>query len=474
MKCNYDINDAFDYLDGQSDTEFAQQLEQCEACANHVAECQMARSVWSSVETPELTDDQWATLDRKIRQQIIDEESANKPYWMPSFGRQLAWSGALAALAIAAYVSVVSSGNPTDKTAPATPKTTIASLTAGDEVKTTTEPKRVTVAQARIDIAQQSSVKVESLTDENTVIKLESGAVTLDVSPRPTGVTFQVTANDVLVTVVGTRFTVAINDDDSVLVSVEHGRVSVNQEGTEPTLLTDGGSIRKPAMKWVAEQGATAKLPSEQTPDASEQMEKRKRNNQTTAPSPDTTNETAKSASKVSRQKSKRAKRSSPKKKRQQKPGSNSTIGTAPKTIEKTTSKVPSTAARAVVENKLQVTEASQKTSAQTETEIDEQSPEAGTRIEALKTTDVGRSKLRQIVKRIGQISYSECVAQLQSWMANHRRHRKWNDAYYALGYCEFHRGNKKRANKIFTSKRLSKHRMLRKAGDYFNPRRPR
>jgi len=467
MKCNYDLNDAFDYLDGVSNEQFSQHLDGCGACTTHVADCRAARAVWKSVDSPELTDSQWASLDRKIRLRVLDEESETRPSWLPTLGRQLAWTGALAALAIATYVSFLSPENQ-KQSPPATVASdnSVQTLSSGDAVTTGKQHQTVTVAEARMNVAPQSRCKVASLTASNTVVELQTGSVTFDVKPRPKGVTFQVKANDVMVTVVGTRFTVEIDDLGAVLVSVEHGQVSVQQGSAMASLLSDGDTIRKSVKPSIAKTEESEVTPTNETTeeatapqvveagkDAPVDVEADESVTQPTTPSVPT--------------KPKRSKRATTKKKR---PAKTAKHAMPAKNNKKTTATEPPQEAAGPVRVVVK-----QPVTPKAKVVLDvSKKAEPATSVEATQSADPGRAALRRIVTRIGKISYSECVSKLKGWMSKHRRHRKWNDAYYALGYCEFRRGNKKRANKIFTSKRLSKHRMLRKTGDYFNPRRPR
>jgi hypothetical protein len=81
------------------------------------------------------------------------------------------------------------------------------------------------LGDARLDVGDAAELDVERAADGTTTVRLARGEVTCDVEPRPGRAPFHVVADDVVVTVVGTRFAVARDGD--VRVRVERGTVKV-------------------------------------------------------------------------------------------------------------------------------------------------------------------------------------------------------------------------------------------------------
>jgi TolA-binding protein len=90
----------------------------------------------------------------------------------------------------------------------------------------------------------------------------------------------------------------------------------------------------------------------------------------------------------------------------------------------------------------------------------------------ASQSADPAVDELKTIFKRISRANASVCILELHGWLKRHPKHRKRMDARYAMGYCEFQRGNLRAANRIFAN--LPKgNRWIRKVGDYLNPPKP-
>jgi transmembrane sensor len=117
----------------------------------------------------------------------------------------------------------------------------------------------------RISPAKDASrVRVMRPSDDNQEVVLESGAATFEVTRNPER-TFRVRANDALVTVLGTTFTVERIGEQGVRVTVEEGHVRVTFDGEDYDLRTgdavelpktaeDIDSRPKPAPRaWVEE-----------------------------------------------------------------------------------------------------------------------------------------------------------------------------------------------------------------------------
>jgi TolA-binding protein len=84
-----------------------------------------------------------------------------------------------------------------------------------------------TVGQDRFGLDRFGKTRIEDLTPEQTTIRLIHGRAAFEVSPRPPGSCFTVEAGEVTIEVIGTRFSVAMDNNLNVTVCVEEGNVSV-------------------------------------------------------------------------------------------------------------------------------------------------------------------------------------------------------------------------------------------------------
>jgi len=123
-------------------------------------------------------------------------------------------------------------------------------------VVTADESSLIELEDAEIRVAAHSSVKVEVEPAGEAKVDLERGAVECNVEPRAGRRRFSVRAGDVVVSVVGTRFTVA-RRDSGVHVAVARGVVLVR---------ADGASYRVGAGEaWPAAVARASDAPEEPT-----------------------------------------------------------------------------------------------------------------------------------------------------------------------------------------------------------------
>jgi hypothetical protein len=140
----------------------------------------------------------------------VDAVFAAKPRW------RMRAMVACAGLAVAAAIAlVVFRHEPTP----------MASETASRIVTPVGGSSRFMVADAVIDAGSDTSVEVQRTADGGVTLVLARGSVDCDVEPRHGRPPFRVVAGDVIVEVVGTRFTVARTS--AVRVDVSRGKVRV-------------------------------------------------------------------------------------------------------------------------------------------------------------------------------------------------------------------------------------------------------
>ncbi len=256
MKRTYDINDAFAFLSGEMSSSEAEAYEASvrhnPAVAEQLDEARAARALFAqSAEQAQPSELDWPRIDRAMFDRIAQEDAPPVPAdslgWLWRMGRGMVWMGAAAALALGLYVSYRALSPTPSLDAPETtaPVAVNAPVEAelGELVAAGKRSKRVTVAMATVTLTPATACKVAQKDGAATIIDLIGGSATFDVGKRAPGEVFQVRANDVLVTVVGTRFTVSLDAEGSVSVAVDHGIVRVKKAAEAATTLRGGDSI---------------------------------------------------------------------------------------------------------------------------------------------------------------------------------------------------------------------------------------
>jgi hypothetical protein len=171
----------------------------------------------------------------------------------PSRRRWIAYGVAAAALAAAIGFVIVPRGEPARHVAAESPSLIVTPVGGSS---------RFTVDDSVIDAGGDTSVEVKRGTAGETTLVLARGSVDCNVEPRAGRPPFRVDAGDVLVEVVGTRFTVA-RHGEVVRVDVTRGKVRVTS-GSEQRVLAPGDS-------WTP--GVSASTPPPPTPPATDEAE---------------------------------------------------------------------------------------------------------------------------------------------------------------------------------------------------------
>lgn len=143
---------------------------------------------------------------------------------------------ATAALVVTTLTGTMEPGNHIDSARPGHDSVvaTLASVATGG---------RYSVGPHRVEIANQGRLFFEAVDPGSVRIRLEAGQATFDVEKLDNGDTFEVRTEQVLVQVVGTRFSVA-SDGGCSEVKVEEGRVRVLSATAEPSTLGAGEAGR--------------------------------------------------------------------------------------------------------------------------------------------------------------------------------------------------------------------------------------
>ena len=96
----------------------------------------------------------------------------------------------------------------------------------------------------RLGFQPHSKVGIIELSDKRVALRLDAGQITCEVRKLRADESFVVTANGMRVSVVGTRFTVALDEDGVPSVSVSEGQVSVTRHGHENAMLGPGDALK--------------------------------------------------------------------------------------------------------------------------------------------------------------------------------------------------------------------------------------
>lgn len=477
MSRHFDINDAYDYLDGlHSDAvSFEAHSVQCASCGLALADARSARGVWAKARAPELDPLSQARLDRRIHHAIAAEGVSAADEQPSGFGagvwRGLVWAGAAFALAVGLYASYRLAIPDTTLPSPAVAQTS-PPMETGAVVTAEVQPQRVMVAGATLTLERAASCQVVRSDERATVVALLSGTVTFDVAKRAPGQVFQVTSGDVTVTVHGTRFTVARDPDGTVVVSVDHGLVGVARHNEAEALLGPGEQIKR-APRQVS------RSVESRTPSADEDVEAQADELDGTAGAaadgvdpiaapavaPEEPDVAAPAPVVARASKSRRHAKRARKARRAKK------LAIEARTAK---SEVPDARAEPAKTPTVEPTPAVNPEKHTPPAKIVfEPKPEAVVAVEKVRGADPGRDALKRIFKRLGKPSWSASIAQLHAWMRAHQGHSKRMAARYAVGYCHFKAGNVRRAQQIFSSL-PARNPWIKKLGDFSNPPRPR
>jgi len=452
MKRPITLEQAFAYLDGQLSPESMEHLhaivETCEQSARIMTEARKARSVWQQAAAQDLDDLTWKRIDNAVNNRIA-QESIQSAAALPfnqrfhSWIRATVWAvvGAACALFIYINVGLPPIPLPENTALPIAPIVSVkASPQVGDVLTTGTESRHVQIAAAKLTMEPASVVRVATQSPTGTVLELVAGKVDFNVAPRKKGRIFQVRAGDVSVTVKGTQFSVERTTEGTVHVSVTHGLVSVQRNNEPETLLAAGEHLSRSAVAMDAPPTRTV------TPVAVDTTIPNTASEQTgpIATALPTPERKTKSQSRV-RVKAKKSR----------------IARTASAAVQKTQPLVEKKAVQpANIDPTVRVIE------------INVEEPNV-TYVEMESEESNPRQTLKSILRGIGTASYGTTIQQLRAWKKEHSSHRLQMTAQYAIGYCEFKRGNRIKAKRIF-AQLPDNNRWIRTAADFDNPQQPR
>jgi hypothetical protein len=160
-------------------------------------------------------------IERDVITRVAAMQSADRADAVVPAPSSRWWLGAGIAVAAAAIVAIVVLSSRDAVETVATAPSRVVTPAGG--------ASRFTVGDAVIDAGSDTSVEVASSPDAGVTLSLARGSVDCDVAPRAGRPPFRVIAGDVVVEVVGTRFTVARSP--AVRIDVARGTVHVSHDG---------------------------------------------------------------------------------------------------------------------------------------------------------------------------------------------------------------------------------------------------
>ena len=487
MKCQFELDDAFQALSGDVASERSQamrvSMEICAHCADLAHQAAAARRIWRLAAPPEPDAPTLARLDRAVASAIRAGTAPAAPIsvWWPR--AMLAAAAAAAVLVVVVSISAVRS---TGANGHLDLRPRAVALEAGDALDAGEDTAVVRVSNATVTLEAGAVGRLVRRTRAETRIEIQKGTAVFDVDTLTGDAVFRVAAREVLVTVRGTRFTVAV-DDDAVEVTVDHGRVVVSRGAGKERVLGDGERVRldhrapptpprtsaaPPASVLVGPPDVLA--PSRALPRGAHDPPARPAHGPSSplvarrdAPvrsahggaSPEGRDKAARPPARVKARRIRRGvpgdvppadgadrrDKDAPAGDPRPPPRVTPKAPTLPGTGPRGESPPPPSGPRAV--------------------EI--------TDVRAERENDPARRALQAIVARIDVAPPAESIRALQGWLRLHPSHVKAVLARYSVGYCEYRRGNKKAAFRIFSA--LPKRNpWIRKVGDYERPPRPR
>lgn len=447
MKCPNDINDAYTFLGGSMEspdaTHFESRISSCPHCTQLMEDAQSARQLWARAEAPVPSASDWTRMEARLMAGVREEESA-PAVWLGGLGRTLSFAGAALVLAIGGYASYRAMSPAAEPGPVQQPSPHVAQAEVGQLLSGKAEGSHARVADAALMLAPAAACQVTVADPNRTVVEILTGAVTFSVDKRAPGASFEVTAGDVTVTVVGTRFTVTLTDGE-VMVAVDEGVVAVQRGAEAMSTLREGDAIKVAPQRVAMVQQPIQRVEPVQ-PKVAEPVEPEPVEPERVEPERVQPEQRVKRTPKQSR-KAKRAVTRTEQVQPKEQPKEPETVVI----VEETAPPLP----------------------------VDVEEPVEGddwpvevVKVEAEKTNDPARAELKTIFRAIGSRSYPDSILGLEAWLKRHPGHTKRVAARYAIGYCEFKRGNTRAAQRIFS--RLPPNPWIKTVGDQFDPPMPR
>jgi hypothetical protein len=177
------------------------------------------------VEVEPLSDARWARMERELFAKLDEAQETDTRARDPRRFRALTWA-AVAVTVASAMLAIVLSGramHPDDRVS----------------LATTDSASEFTVGESSLTVAPRSLVAVRGDDDHGIDVVLDRGTVTCEVAPRRGRPPFRLSAGEVRIRVMGTKFTVTRGEEETS-VDVEHGVVEIASRGVV-TVVRDGG-----------------------------------------------------------------------------------------------------------------------------------------------------------------------------------------------------------------------------------------
>jgi hypothetical protein len=182
------------------------------------------------VTVPPLDDARLARIERAVLAESAEAMATARSWrWQPG------WLVPAAALAMAALAIVALRG--TERPMPIAlhaPAPVVVATAAGEHA-------RLELGDAVVELGESTRVSIDRRADDAVLLALDRGTIACEVEPRVGRAPFEVLADDVRVTVIGTAFAVT-SSPDSIAVAVTHGMVAVTRAGAPATTVSAGQS----------------------------------------------------------------------------------------------------------------------------------------------------------------------------------------------------------------------------------------
>jgi len=277
MECRYKAENLLAYVDNELSPEATQEMKShicnCAICRNEVDELRNVTSLLGMLPDIEFSEDVRLRLSEKLKESILEEETANAPAPFWKMWKVLVPALASMACLILIYTSSLQKTNTSQGSAINTVKmASIATLNMKNNLNVLVNGKKIdfdadtsmislreedilTVAQGgsalitypgdiNIEVAPGSKLKIY-----DRWLHLNRGSGHFKLAKQHTG--FQVTTDTVTITVVGTTFDVGVITDGSSKVALYEGSVSFETKkgkqlmkpGQTLTTSADGGFV---------------------------------------------------------------------------------------------------------------------------------------------------------------------------------------------------------------------------------------
>ncbi|HEY4056674.1 MAG TPA: FecR domain-containing protein [Kofleriaceae bacterium] len=202
----------------------------------------------------------WSRVERGVLERLDAGEPAPK---MTTPSRRWPWLAVPLVVAAAAAAAIVLVRSPASSTRVVAGTTAVQPTDEPSRVVAGDTPSTVSFGDALLTLSPRAAIVMAHELGAPSVM-IDRGSTTFEVAPRNGRPAFVVRAADVVVRVVGTRFTVA-RSDERVDVSVDHGIVDV-QYKAQVTRVGAG-------QHWTSDEATTEQPPEKPTPSVDERAQ---------------------------------------------------------------------------------------------------------------------------------------------------------------------------------------------------------